>query len=103
MLGYSLISNHPFIDGNKRTGHAAIEVFLMLNGWEIRASVDEQERVILGVASGEIDSVAAAAKNDRYEDICNLQNELVATRRRSRIPGIDDWRLVIPTHTAGSG
>ena len=55
VLGYSLISNHPFIDGNKRTGHAAIEVFLMLNGWEIRASVDEQERVILGVASGEID------------------------------------------------
>ena len=53
-LGYSLIANHPFVDGNKRTGHAAMEVFLMMNGWEIQASVDEQERVILQVAAGEM-------------------------------------------------
>ena len=31
-LGFSLIMNHPFVDGNKRTGHAAMEVFLVLNG-----------------------------------------------------------------------
>lgn len=54
-LGYSLIQNHPFLDGNKRTGHAAMEVFLVLNGFEIRSSVDEQERIILQVASGEMD------------------------------------------------
>jgi death-on-curing protein len=53
-LGYALIKNHPFLDGNKRTGHAAMEVFLVLNGYEIRASVDEQERVILQVAASEI-------------------------------------------------
>jgi death-on-curing protein len=53
-LGHSLIANHPFVDGNKRTGHAAMEIFLMVNGWEIRASVDEQERVILQVAAGEM-------------------------------------------------
>jgi len=29
-LGHSLIANHPFVDGNKRTGHAAMEVFLMV-------------------------------------------------------------------------
>jgi death-on-curing protein len=52
-LGYSLIQNHPFLDGNKRTGHAAMEVFLFLNGFEIQASVDEQERIVLQVASGE--------------------------------------------------
>lgn len=51
-LGYSLISNHPLIDGNKRIGHAAMETSLMLNGCEIDAPVDEQERVILDVASG---------------------------------------------------
>lgn len=51
-LGYSLIQNHCFIDGNKRVGHAAMEVFLILNGYEIEASVDEQEQVILLVASG---------------------------------------------------
>lgn len=51
-LGHSLISNHPFIDGNKRVGHAAMEVMLLLNGHEIVASVDQQEEVIIAVASG---------------------------------------------------
>jgi death-on-curing protein len=54
-LGYALIKNHPFLDGNKRTGHAAMEVFLVLNGYEIRAAVDEQEHIILQVAASEID------------------------------------------------
>lgn len=53
-LGFSIIMNHPFIDGNKRTGHAATEIFLILNGMEINASVDEQERVVLAIASGEL-------------------------------------------------
>jgi len=53
-LGFSLIRNHPFVDGNKRIGHAAMETFLVLNGYEIEASVDEQEQVILQVASGEM-------------------------------------------------
>ena len=57
-LGYSVIQNHPFVDGNKRTGHAAMEVFLILNGFEIQSSVDEQERIILQVASGEMDRQA---------------------------------------------
>jgi death-on-curing protein len=51
-LGHSLIQNHPFLDGNKRVGHAAIEVFLMFNGYEINAPVDEQEEIVLSVASG---------------------------------------------------
>lgn len=54
-LGSSLVKSHPFIDGNKRTGHAAVEVFLFLNGYEFQASVDEQERVMLQLASGEMD------------------------------------------------
>jgi len=53
-LGFALIQNHPFVDGNKRAGHASMEVFLRLNGWEITASVDEQERLILDVASGAV-------------------------------------------------
>jgi death-on-curing protein len=54
-LGYTLSKNHPFLDGNKRTGHAAMEVFLVLNGYEIRATVNEQEHIILHVAASEID------------------------------------------------
>lgn len=53
-LGHSLIQNHPFVDGNKRAGHAAMEVFLLFNGHEIDASVDEQETIIIDVASGKL-------------------------------------------------
>lgn len=54
VLCFSLIQNHPFLNGNKRTAHAAMETFLVLNGYEICATVDEQEKVILQVASGEM-------------------------------------------------
>jgi death-on-curing protein len=53
-LGFALIKNHPFLDGNKRIGHAAMEVFLVLNGFEISAPVEEQEQIILQVASSAI-------------------------------------------------
>ena len=53
-LGFSLIMNHPFLDGNKRVGHAAMELFLLMNGQEIAAEVDEQQETILRVAKGEM-------------------------------------------------
>jgi death on curing protein len=53
-LCYSLVLNHPFVDGNKRIGHAAMETFLMVNGYELRASVDDQERVMLNLAAGNL-------------------------------------------------
>ncbi len=49
---FSLINNHPFVDGNKRTAHATMELFLVLNGWAVSAAVDEQESVVLAVAKG---------------------------------------------------
>ena len=54
-LAFSIVNNHPFMDGNKRTAHAAAEVFLKLNGFDFEASVDEQERVMLGLAAGKLD------------------------------------------------
>ncbi len=53
-LGFSLISNHPFVDGNKRVGHAAVETFLILNGHDIQASVEDQEKLILDLADGRV-------------------------------------------------
>ena len=53
-LCFSLVLNHPFIDGNKRIGHAAMEVFLVVNGHELRAPVDEQERIVLDLAAGQL-------------------------------------------------
>lgn len=52
-LAFSLIQNHPFVDGNKRLGHAAMETFLVLNGFELGGTVAEAESMILGVASGD--------------------------------------------------
>ena len=53
-LCFALVQGHPFVDGNKRVGHAAMETFLVLNGAEIDAPVDDQERVILDLAAGRI-------------------------------------------------
>ena len=60
-LGYFLIKNHPFVDGNKRVGHAAMETFLVLNGFEIDAPIDEQEKAILQVAAGSLEREAFTA------------------------------------------
>ena len=54
-LGFSLIQNHPFVDGSKRIGHAAMEVVMILNDLELSADVDDAEAVVLGVATGLID------------------------------------------------
>jgi len=51
---FSLVQGHPFVDGNKRAGHAAMETFLLLNGTEIDAPVDAQERLLLDLAAGRI-------------------------------------------------
>src|SRR5689334_8259996 len=40
---YHIVANHPFIDGNKRTGMHAADVFLRLNGFELDFPVDEAE------------------------------------------------------------
>ena len=60
-LGFSLVSNHPFVDGNKRIGHLAMETFLVLNGWEIACPVAVQEQVILSLAAGEMEREAFTA------------------------------------------
>lgn len=52
---HELIRNHPFVDGNKRMRHAAIEATLNLNGRQLVADIDEAERVIPGVAAATIE------------------------------------------------
>ena len=72
-LGFSLIMNHPFLDGNKRVGHAAMELFLLMNGQEIAAEVDEQQETILRVAKGEM---------RREQFLSWLELHLVATEEK---------------------
>ena len=54
-LCFSLVQGHPFVDGNKRVGHAAMDTFLVLNGTEIDAALGAQERLILDLAGGRLD------------------------------------------------
>ena len=55
---FSIISNHPFVDGNKRTGFVAAYVFLYLNGWELTAPEAEVVTAVLALAVNEIDEAA---------------------------------------------
>lgn len=50
-----VIKNHPFIDGNKRTGFILSELFLLTNGWLLTASDGEVVASVLQLASGEWD------------------------------------------------
>jgi death-on-curing protein len=52
-LGYFLICNHPFVDGNKRIGLASMQAVLLRNKFELRVSKIEMEEEILRVAAGE--------------------------------------------------
>ena len=49
---FHLVKNHPFLDGNKRTGLAAMLAFLGLNGLDLVAEEDHLADVVLGVAAG---------------------------------------------------
>ena len=66
-LGYSLIKNHAFIDGNKRIGILATLVFLEVNGVKIRPTVNEVIKMGLSVASSQTS----------YEDYLNWINSLI--------------------------
>ncbi len=54
-LGYGLIKNHPFVDGNKRIGTHTMLVFLAINHAELAYSDEELISLILGIAAGEYD------------------------------------------------
>lgn len=66
-LGYALISNHAFVDGNKRIGALVMLTFLELNGIKLRLSDKELVDLILGVASGEI----------KYEGLLSVISEKI--------------------------
>jgi len=54
-LMHSIIKNHPFVDGNKRTSITAASIFLLRNGHALTASNDELERFTLNVASENVE------------------------------------------------
>ena len=61
-LGYGLVSNHPFVDGNKRIGILVMLMFLELNGIALEFKDSEIVDMALGVASGSY----------KYEDLLRI-------------------------------
>jgi len=59
-LWHSLVTNHPFIDGNKRIGVMAAELFLGLNGIDLLATDEELVETTLATARGEMSAEALA-------------------------------------------
>lgn len=57
---FHLVQNHPFIDGNKRVGAAAADVFLQMNSLQLKCTEDAYAALVLAVARGELDKSAVA-------------------------------------------
>ena len=54
-LMHSLARNHPLVDGNKRLAWSATRAFVLLNGHDIRYTVDDAEAFVVAVAAGALD------------------------------------------------
>jgi len=48
----SILNNHPFVDGNKRTGYVLLRLFLLNNGYDISATQSEKYEFVMSIASG---------------------------------------------------
>ena len=59
-LGHSIISNHPFVDGNKRVGFEAMRLMLRLNGYDLHASLETKFDVVMEIAKGKLTEQAIA-------------------------------------------
>ena len=62
---FHIVSNHPFVDGNKRAGLLAAQVFLHLNGIVLLHESDAFYELTMGVAEGRIDRAAVATELER--------------------------------------
>ena len=59
-LCYGIANNHPFTDGNKRTALHSMYVYLIINGFDITATQQEVENMIIDVAAGKMTNVELA-------------------------------------------
>ena len=63
---FHISRNHPFVDGNKRTGLACALAFLRFDGIRIRAGEDEFYDLVIGVAEGRVSKAAVAVFFDAH-------------------------------------
>jgi death-on-curing protein len=58
---FGIVRNHPFVDGNKRTGFLAAYTFLDLNKWELDAPESEAVAAVMALAQGELSEAGFSA------------------------------------------
>jgi len=63
---FHLVKNHPFVDGNKRTGAVAALVFLALNNFDFDAPEDDFAEMVLAVVRGDLDKADVAVFIRRF-------------------------------------
>jgi len=68
----SVVTNHPFIDGNKRIGYVIMRLFLLDNGFDIISKQDDKYDFVIKIATGKLD----------FEKICAWIEEHVQERNR---------------------
>ena len=73
-MAYSICSNHPFVDGNKRVAVTALLVILRMNGISVQFTQQELIKLGLGVADGSID----------YEEIVAWVNKHIVAQKNGR-------------------
>jgi death-on-curing protein len=56
-----IVGNHPFVDGNKRTGFVVGILFLELNGYRFTASEEDAAKAVLELAAGNLDETSYSA------------------------------------------
>lgn len=61
LYAHGIVKNHPFLDGNKRTGFVMAALFLQCNGWQLAATEEEVVVRTLALAAGEIGEAEYAA------------------------------------------
>jgi len=72
---FGVVKNHPFVDGNKRTGFVLLRTFLLINERDIEASQEEKYVTFLSLASGTLDESGLANW---------IRSRLLRTRREEK-------------------
>lgn len=79
-LGFGLVCNHPFVDGNKRIGAHVMLVFLAINGIELDYTQEELIDIILQIASGRAKAADLLESTPSYRSETHAEIPILSRR-----------------------
>ncbi len=84
---WGIVRNHPFVDGNKRTGFVVGVLFLELNGYRFNASEEDAAQMVLELASGNLDEAGYIAFLRAHASLEKMKQHFRAQQRESLVEG----------------